>query len=455
MKNQKKAQEIADRRLQLISPLLGLLDDPAKARQVRAQLCEQSGLSDRTLRRYLASYREHGYEGLKPRGRNHIRAEEAVPAHILEQAIILRREVPSRSVSQIIQILEWEKLIEPGQIKRSTLQEKLAQHGYSTRQMQMYADRGVASRRFQRRERNSLWHSDIKYGPYLPIGPKDKNGQRKLQQVYLVTFLDDATRFVLHAEFYPTLEYKEVEDCFHKALLKHGAPDSVYFDRGKQYRNKRMFRTCGKLGVRLLYTKPYSPEASGKIERFHQEIDRFLAESALEKPQDLDELNKQLWVWLEECYQNRSHSGLKDMQSPAEAFASSNKPLRFLDPAVIADAFLHSEKRKVDKAGCISFNGIKYDVGVLFIGCSVEVIYDPNDTKELTIECEGHEPIRVKPLVIGERTKPRPKLPEHLTAEPAESSRVLRAAEKQNQERAARKAHAISYSQMKGGAGDV
>ena len=46
-------------------------------------------------------------------------------------------------------------------------------------------------------------------------------------------------------------------------------------------------------------------------------------------------------------------------------------------------------KRKVDKAGCISFNGIKYDVGVLFIGCSVEVIYDPNDTKELTIECEG------------------------------------------------------------------
>ena len=165
MKNQKKAQEIADRRLQLISPLLGLLDDLVKAREVRAQLCEQSGLSDRTLRRYLASYREHGYEGLNPRGRNHIRAEESVPAHILEQAIILRREVPSRSVSQIIQILEWEKLIEPGQIKRSTLQEKLAQHGYSTRQMQMYADRGVASRRFQRRERNSLWHSDIKYGP--------------------------------------------------------------------------------------------------------------------------------------------------------------------------------------------------------------------------------------------------------------------------------------------------
>ena len=80
---------------------------------------------------------------------------------------------PAAVFPQIIQILEWEKLIEPGQIKRSTLQEKLAQHGYSTRQMQMYADRGVASRRFQRRERNSLWHSDINIS-YLPIGPKDK-----------------------------------------------------------------------------------------------------------------------------------------------------------------------------------------------------------------------------------------------------------------------------------------
>jgi putative transposase len=455
MKDQKKAQEIADRRLEIISPLLGFFDDPAKARQVRMQLVEQSGLSDRTLRRYLTNYKEHGYEGLKPCGRNHTRAEEAIPANILDQAITLRREVPTRSVAQIIQIMEWEKLIEPGQIKRSTLQEKLAHRGYSTRQMQMYADSGVAARRFQRRERMSLLHSDIKFGPFLPIGIKDKNGKNKLVQVYLVTFMDDATRFILHAEFYPTLDQKIVEDCFHKAVLKYGAPDSVYFDRGTQYRNKWMFRACGKLGVQLLYTKPYSPESSGKIERYHQEIDRFLAESWLEKPQDLDELNKQFWVWLEECYQNRSHSALKDKQSPAEAFNSSNKPLKFLEAAVIANAFLHSEKRKVDKAGCISFNSIKYEVGVLFIGCQVDVIYDPNDTSELTIECEGHEPIKAKPLVIGERTKPRPKLPEHLTSEPADHSRVLRAAEKLNQEREAKKAHAISYSQMKDGEENV
>ncbi len=414
MKDQKKAQEIADSRMELISPLLSLFDDPARARQVRAQLCEQSGLSDRTLRRYLSKYKEHGYEGLKPKGRNHIRAKEAIPSHIVDQAILLRREVPSRSVAQIIQLLEWEKIVEPGEIKRSTLQEKLSQRGYSTRRMMMYADNSVAARRFQRRERNSLWHSDVKYGPYLPIGPKDKKGNNTNKQVYLVTFFDDATRFVTHAEFYPTLEQVIVEDCFHTALIKNGTPDAVYFDRGKQYRNKWMFRTCAKLGVRLLYTKPYSPESSGKIERYHQEVDRFLAESALEKPQDLDELNKLFWVWLEECYQHRSHSALKNNQSPAEAFNSSTQPLKFLKHEVIANAFLHSEKRRVDKTGCISFDCKKYEVSVLLRGCYVDVVYDPKDTSELTIEYEGHEPIIAKPLEIGEWTAPRPELPEHL-----------------------------------------
>src|SRR5690606_12209166 len=117
---------------------------------------------------------------------------------------------------------------------------------------------------------------DIKYGPYLPIG---SGGTKK--QVYLVTFIDDATRFVLHAEFYPTLDHVIVEDCLRKAILKYGVPDCVYFDNGKQYRTKWMARTCSKLGIRLLYAKPYSPEATGKVEKFNQTVESFLREAAL------------------------------------------------------------------------------------------------------------------------------------------------------------------------------
>ena len=69
MKDQRKAEEIAAGRVQLLSPLLADGLDPAKARQLKVALCEQSGLSDRTLRRYLAQYREDGFSGLLPKGK--------------------------------------------------------------------------------------------------------------------------------------------------------------------------------------------------------------------------------------------------------------------------------------------------------------------------------------------------------------------------------------------------
>jgi transposase InsO family protein len=443
MKDQKKAEAIASVRVQLLSPLLAEGLDPAKARELKQRICEQTGLSERTLRRYLAKYRKEGFDGLKPRGKGRQPSEAALPAEILEQAILLRREVPGRSVAQIIQILEWEGHVQPGQIKRSTLQERLAQRGYSTRHMRMYAESGVAARRFQQRHRNRLWHSDIKYGPYLPIGP---NGAMK--QVFLVTFIDDATRFVLHGEFYPAMTQSVVEDCFRQAIEKFGVPEAVYFDNGKQYRTKWMTRACSKLGIRLLFAKPYSPEATGKVERFNRVVDAFLSEAALEKPKTLARLNELFAVWLSECYLNKPHAAFKNRMSPESAYRSDPKAIRFADPDVLTNAFLHCESRRVDKSGCISFVGRKYEVGLPFIGRMVDVVYDPADLTEITIEYEGHEPWRARELVIGERAGKRPPLPDHMGAVPADSSRLLTAAEERHRDRREQQAPAVAYRRV-------
>ena len=137
-------------------------------------------------------------------------------------------------------------------------------------------------------------------------------------------------------------------------------------------------------------------------------------------------------VWLEECYQVKPHSGLENSMSPEVAYRSDKHALKFLDPDIITQAFLHCEERKVDKSGCISFQNQKYEVGLNFIGSKVNVVFDPADTRELTIEYEGHTPFTAKPLVIGERTGKRPKMPEHMQAVPAESSRLLAAASEKN-----------------------
>lgn len=444
MKDIKKAEEIATNRMQLLAPLLADGLDKAKEAQIRQEICRQTGISDRTVRRYLEAYRNEGFAGLRPKGKYTKRLEEAIPPMILDQAILLRREVPTRSVAQIIKILEWEGLVKPGFLKRSTLQEKLLERGYSTRHMRMYAETGIAARRFQKRHRNKLWHSDIKFGPFLPIG---ENGAKK--QVYLVTFFDDATRFMLHAQFYPTLDKLIVEDCFRQAIQKYGVPEAVFFDNGKQYRTKWMARACSKLGIRLLFAKPYSPEATGKIERFNRVVDSFLSEAALERPQTLEKLNELFWVWLDECYQHKPHSALGENISPELAFRSDGKAIKFLDADTITNAFLHCEERMVDKAGCISFEGKKYEVGLNFVGFKVDVVFDPADTSELTIEFTGHKPWKVKELSIGERSGERPKLPEHMTAKPASSSRLLTAAATRNSKRRDAAPPVISYRSMK------
>lgn len=439
MKDKKKAEDIAVQRFELLSPLLATGLDPAKASQLKAAISEQTGLSERTVRRYLAQYREAGFDGLRPKPKGRKPTSDAIPTELLEEAILLRREVPGRSVSQIIQILVWEGKAQPGQLKRSTLQEKLTERGYSSRQMRMYAGNGVAARRFQKRYRNALWQSDIKFGPYLTIGP---DGTKK--QVYLVLFIDDATRYVLHGAFYDSLEGAIVEDCFRKAIEKYGVPEAVYFDNGKQYRTKWMNRTCSKLGIRLLFAKPYSPEAKGKVERLNGIVNSFLNEVQLEKPQTLDKLNAWFQVWLSECYQNKPHSAL-DGKSPEVAFRSDARALRFVEPDILANAFLHCEDRKVDKAGCISFMGKKYEVGLLFIGRTVQVVYDPADITEVTIEADGHEPWRARQLTIGERSGKRPALPTHMQKEPADTSRLLRGAEQGHDQRLAQQVPAISF----------
>lgn len=445
LKNQQRDEELAALRYQLIAPLLEDGLDQAKVRELRIKISESSGLSDRTLRRYVASYNKNGFLGLKPAPRKGQASSETLNEAV-DQAILLRREVPGRSVSQIIQILEWEGVVETGTLKRSTLQERLSERGYSSRQMKMYRQTSNATRRFQRKHRNQLWHSDIKYGPYLPIGP---SGAKK--QVYLVVFIDDATRFIVHASFYAVQDSHSIEDAFRQAIQKHGVPDSVYFDNGKQYRTKWMNRTCSKLGTRLLYAKPYSPESTGKVERFNRTIDSFLGEVSLEKPNRLERLNELLEVWLSECYQHKSHTSLGENVSPTSAFRSDKKALRFISSDVLVDAFLHFETRKVDKAGCISFQDKKYEVGISFVGCKVDVLYDPADISELTIEYQEYPPWKAVELVIGEQIDKRPELPETLQKLPVSSSRLLRAAEKQREFRQDIQSPAVSYRNVSKG----
>lgn len=430
---QKKAEETAIERMKIISPLIEEGLDKDKRRQLLLLQCQKYGVSERTVGRYLDGYQKSGYQGLYPVERKNTVAE-GISEEVINAAIMLRREVPSRSVPTIIKILELEGMVEEGELKRTTLQDKLARRGYSARQMKVYSsNNGLAVRRFSKKRRMHLVHSDIKYGLYLPIGP---NGAK--QQVYLVIMQDDSSRYLLHGRFYATLDQTIVQESLRMAILKYGLMESVFFDNGPQYRTKWMERACGKLGIRLLYARPYSPEATGKPEKFNKYVDNFLAEAALEKVKTLKEFNELFEIWLSECYQNKPHAALGG-KTPQGVFESDPTELRYVAPETIADAFMHYEERKVDKVGCISFSGKKYEVGLKYVGCRVGVAYDPMDITQITIEYKGDEPFTAKEMVMGTNTGQRPKLPERLQKVKPTHSRLLAGMKKKNGERASQK----------------
>lgn len=116
----------------------------------------------------------------------------------------------------------------------------------------------------------------------------------------------------------------------------------------------------------------------------------------------------------------------------------------------IADAFLSCEKRKVDKSGCISFDGIKYEVemGLHMIGKTVDVVFDVADISKVTIECPGLAPSSAVPLKIQSHSGSKPTLPDRLTKKEAENSRLLNAAAVKNQERKKIHKTALSFKGM-------
>ena len=443
MKENKKAEEHAQNRYKVITPVLLALDegaDAAKLAQTKREVCAQNGVSRRTLMRWVVAHQKDGFSGLKPTPRKY--GASILSEELIQEAIMLRREVPMRSVPTIIEILELEGKAPRGLIKESTLQEKLMERGFSARHMKLYQQTGLGARRFARRERNDLWQSDIKYGPYIMV-----NGKKK--QIYLVAFIDDATRYIIHAEFYDNLEQAIVEDCLRKAIIKEGLPKSLYFDNGGQFRNQWMERLCAMLDVKLLFTKPYAPESKGKIERFNRTVDAFFAEASLQNISTLDGYNKNLKVWIAECYHNKEHSALKD--TPANVYRKSKSNLRFVNPDVLAEAFLHFDSRKVDKSGCISLNSRLYEVGVVLIGSKVDVLYDPADTSIITVK---HEPSgfekRVSVLNIGTRVAQRPELPTSFLPGSPNSSRLLDAKERIYNKNREAKRSVIRYGDIGG-----
>mgnify|MGYP000011448658 FL=1 len=437
--DEQQRDEIAAFRWQLIAPLVAEDLTRLERRRLLQQIARQrheiphsdkTRVSVRTLERWSAAYREAGFDGLKPKVRDDAQRGRVITPEILEQAIAARREVPERSVQQIIDTLEKAGVVPAGLLRRSTLSQHLVRAGYSRKAM-LSRKSQATFRRFEAAHRNDCWQGDVCHLLALPHPDRPD----KTRKVYLIAFIDDYSRIV-YGQMYWEEKLPRLEDCLKRTILRYGLPRRIYVDNGAIYSARHLSRICGRLAIRLTHSRPYRPQGRGKIERFFLTVQRsFLPEAqqliAAGQLTTLEQLNELFWAWLEVAYHKRVHGVTR--QTPHERFECDTEPLRRIDPTALREVFLWEEERMVDQTGCFSLHRNHYEVDSALARRKITLRYDPYDLSQIQVWHEGKRFADAVPLTLHRtRHQAVPPAPEPPTAATKSGLNFLTLARKQH-----------------------
>jgi transposase InsO family protein len=228
---------------------------------------EAAGVCPRTVRKWVDRYRREGPAGLQDRSSRPHRLRQPTPQAVVAEIERLRRQrwtgkqiaaetgVSPATVSRVLRRLGLNKLsaLEPAE----------------------------PLRRYEREKPGELIHLDIKkLGRIGSIGhritgryPGAVNRHRGIGWEFVHVCIDDASR-VAFVQLKPD-QRKQSAVAFLEASIAYYAKlsikvERVMTDNGSCYRSKAFRAACKRLGLRQIFTRPYTPRTNGKAERFIQ-----------------------------------------------------------------------------------------------------------------------------------------------------------------------------------------
>jgi putative transposase len=324
-----------------------------------------------TLDRWIRAYRSGGLEALRPAPRSDSGAVRAHP-ELHDEAAALRLELPSRSADQIASILYHRHGI---QVSPRTVREQLRRAGLHRDALQAEPK---AFGRYEAERANDRWITDVLVGPFVPYPRAASSVRAKL---FLI--VDDHSRLIVDGRFFSHENARSCQELLRRAIEHRGLPTVLYADNGAPFNNAWLTRTCAVLGVRLVHSRPYSPEGRGKQERANRYIrEAFLAEACHVGISSIEELNDRFSAWVAQVANRRTHA--ETNEAPIERFEACG-PHRGADAARLRDAFLWSVTRKVTRTATVPLEGNAYGVDPSLVGRRVELRYDPEDLSRIEI----------------------------------------------------------------------
>jgi transposase InsO family protein len=340
---------------------------------------QRTSLSVDTVLDWALRYRRGGLEALAPQPRRDRGQLRAVPPRLADLIERLKRENPHRSGATLLRELALVSGKDSPAISPATLYRFLKQRGLTTRQLLA----PPAHKKFEAEFSNQIWQSDMLFGPYV----QRPGGGR--MQAFLYAVLDDASRLIPHAEFYPQQGLDALLHCLRQAVAARGLCTRLYVDNAKVYRSHQLERIAASLGILVTHTPPYQPQGRGKVERWFRSVrEQLLANLDARRALSLAELNQRLWSWIEQVYHCSEHSGLGT--TPLLRWRRDIERVRQLPPATdLRRLFFYRQNRVVRRDSTFRLRGRFYEAPPHVAGKSIEVRFDPHDLEQVEIYFDG------------------------------------------------------------------
>lgn len=382
-------------RYSVLGPLISRADLPrgelkATLRQLAVRHYDIPGsrnshLSEKTIEGWFYDWRRGGIEALTPKRRSD-RGQSKIAPEVQEAILAAKRENPRRSIRGIRRLLEQRGTVAKDELSRSSIHRLLQAHGLS--RLAGSASEPEERRAYVAEYAGDIWYGDVMHGPRVPIGGR-------MRKAYLVSLMDDASRLITHSAFCPGERALDIEAVLKQAVLKRGLPVKLVLDNGPAYRAKTLQGICARLGIHLVYCRPYAPEGKGKLERWHRTFrNQFLSELDTSRLHDLGDLNARLWAWLETVYHQTPHGGLNG-RTPLERYRQDLPRMRTLgtQAARIDELFRHRLTRQVRQDGTVSYQGRRFEVPYALSGKQVCLVVDPHTQQVLGVQDDDGHPL--------------------------------------------------------------
>lgn len=368
-------------------------------------------VSESTLNRWLSLYRRYGFKGLQPRDRSDKHVSKAIDPVLADQIIAMKKSDPRISIPLLIASLEDAGQAARGILKHSTVHRLLQRHGLSGR---LGRDRGMKKQRlpFRYTHPMALWVGDVMHSAHRVQGRK----------VYLIAWLDNASRAIMHAEYRFSESALDILTTFRKALEIRGICQRVYVDHGSGYIDGRFVRTCAHLGVDLQYAPVKDGAAKGCIERFFRTFrDGFETYLHAHDLENIVSLNSMLWRWIHSTYHQNDHSGLNG-EAPWHYFMRLLPEIlhrRVPEGFDFLELWKNRVTRRVHRDGTVRLKGHRLEIPPTVTHGTVELRF-MDDTLPEDVDVWDDEMLKGQAIPVDlsantRRRRWRPKSPDQLT----------------------------------------